>query len=99
MPVGLDNVDAAGAFVGFGMFDPVHVTASRWMVARKCDKEDLGTVLWSVKCLHMSVPIDGLKCIERPGVPGHESLARSGDASCLSLVGVVLHVVKQWSRH
>jgi hypothetical protein len=42
---GFDNVVAAGGFVGFGPFDPMHFSASRLMVVHKFDDEDLGTVL------------------------------------------------------
>jgi hypothetical protein len=45
MPVSFDHVFADGAFVGFGPFDPTHVSASGQMVMRKFDDEDLGTVL------------------------------------------------------
>jgi hypothetical protein len=48
------------------------------------DDDDLGTGLWSFKCLHMDVQMDGSKCVERPVVPRHELLACSGAASCLS---------------
>jgi hypothetical protein len=42
---GFDNVVAAGGFVGFGPFDPMHFSASRLMIVHKFDDEDLGTVL------------------------------------------------------
>jgi hypothetical protein len=45
MPVGFDNMVAGGVFVGFGPFDPAHVSSSGQMVVRKFDDEDLGTVL------------------------------------------------------
>jgi hypothetical protein len=84
VPAGFDNVFAGRAFVGFSPFDPaMHVSLSRQMVVHKFDEKDLGTVLWSFKCLLRDVPIDGSKRAERPGVPGHESLACSGAASCL----------------
>jgi hypothetical protein len=54
MPVSFDHVFADGAFVGFGPFDPVHVSSSRQMVVvRKFDDEDLGStvLLQSFKCL------------------------------------------------
>jgi hypothetical protein len=37
MPVGFCNVDASGAFVSFGAFDPIHVSASREMAMGKFD--------------------------------------------------------------
>jgi hypothetical protein len=45
VPVSFDNVFADRAFVGFGPFNPMHMLWSRWMVVRKFDDEDLGTVL------------------------------------------------------
>jgi hypothetical protein len=45
MPAGFDNVVTGWAFVGFGPFDPTHVSASRQMVVHKFDDEDLDTVL------------------------------------------------------
>jgi hypothetical protein len=84
MPVGFDNVVADGTIIGFGLFDPMHVLAIGQMVAHKVDDEDLGTILWSFKCLVRDVPIDGAKYVERPVIPGNESLAGSGSAnSCL----------------
>jgi hypothetical protein len=84
MPVGFCNVDASGAFVTFGAFDLIHVSASREMVMRKFDDADLGTVLQSGKGLHGYLPIDGSKSIDSPGVPGHEFLAYSWAVCCLS---------------
>ena len=58
MPVGLDNVGTSWAFVGFGAFDPVHVSSSREMSMRKFDDEDLGAVLQSFEGLHRDIPVN-----------------------------------------
>jgi hypothetical protein len=38
-------VFTGGAFIGFGLFDPMHVPASGQMAMHKFDDEDLGTLL------------------------------------------------------
>jgi hypothetical protein len=45
MQVSFNNVFTGRAFIGFGLFDPTHVSPSRQMAVRKFDDEDLGTVL------------------------------------------------------
>jgi hypothetical protein len=58
MPVGLDNVGTSWAFVGFGAFDPIHVSSSREMAVRKFDDEYLGAVFHSFEGLDRDIPVN-----------------------------------------
>ncbi len=95
VPGGFGDVQTSWAFVGGGLFDPMHVSAFRQMIVCEFDDEDLNAVLQCVESLSRTVPVDGSKGAEGPVlvVPSHDVLAKSWGGWSL-LVGARLRIVE-----